>query len=237
VEEVSAPSRRASAIRLALLALVGVALVVAGRMLPVPAWAEAAVGPLRRAGVLGALAFGVIYAAATVLMVPGSALTLLAGYVYGAGWGTVLVSIASTAGAALAFGLARTALRNAVRRRLASSPKLSALDRAVAQRGALVVFLLRLTPAVPFNLLNYALGGTGVRFGSYVLASWVGMLPGTVLFVSLGAALGPRGRLGPHGRVYLGVVIAVTLGVVVALGRLARRALGDAVEPAGKELP
>jgi uncharacterized membrane protein YdjX (TVP38/TMEM64 family) len=227
--------RRAGAFRWGLLALVGVLLVLLGRSLPVQDWAEAAVGPLRRAGPAGALGLGAVYVAATVLMVPGSALTLVAGYVYGAGWGTLLVSVASTTGAALAFLLARTALRDRVRARLATNAKLAALDRAVSDRGALVVFLLRLTPALPFNLLNYALGGTGIRFVPYLLASWVGMLPGTVLYVSLGAALGPRGRLGPYGRVYLAATIAITMGVVLVLGRLSRRALCEVVPPEESE--
>ena len=98
-----------------------------------------------------------------------------------------------------------------------------------------MVFLLRLTPALPFNLLNYALGGTGVGFGPYLLASWIGMLPGTVLYVSLGATLGPRGRLGPAGRWYLAATIAITLVIIVVLGRAARRALRDAVEPVPEE--
>lgn len=141
---------------------------------------------IANAGALGPVIFIAAYVAATVLLVPGSVLTLAAGYLYGPALGTALVSVSSTLGAAAAFLVSRYLARPWVERKLTDFPKFKAIDRAVAEDGTWIVLLLRLSPLFPFALLNYALGLTKVDFWAAVLASWVGMLPGTFAYVYLG---------------------------------------------------
>ena len=97
------------------------------------------------------------------------------------------MSFASVVGASCAFLVGRFFVRDWVEGKLVNMPRFNALDRAVGEKGWLIVLLTRLSPAFPFNLLNYALGITQVRFTHYVLASWVGMIPGTVLYVYFGS--------------------------------------------------
>ena len=143
---------------------------------------------VQRIGPWGAVLFAAAYVPAAVLFVPGSLLTLGAGFVFGLAKGTVIVSLGSTAGAAAAFIVARSLAHDWVARRLARRPTLAAIGRAVETDGFKIVLLTRLSPVFPFNLLNYVYGLTSVPFRTYVLASWIGMLPGTIMYVYLGSA-------------------------------------------------
>jgi uncharacterized membrane protein YdjX (TVP38/TMEM64 family) len=177
-------------------------------------------------GLRGAVIYGIVYVIAALLFVPGSVLTLGAGLAFGLGPGLVLVSLASTTAAALAFLIARHLARSRVETLAQKNPRFAAIDRAVAERGALVVLLLRLSPIVPFSLSNYLYGLTRVRFLPYVAASWAGMLPGTVLYVSLGAAGHAAGEeRTPVEWALLAIGIAATAVVTVMLARVARRAV------------
>ena len=120
------------------------------------------------------LVFIVFYVLATVLVLPGSLLTLAAGFLFGLGYGLVIVSFASTTGATCAFLVGRFLARDWVAEKLQGLPRFSALDKAVGEQGALVVLLTRLSPIFPFSLLNYGLGLTQVKLSHYVLASWLG---------------------------------------------------------------
>lgn len=190
------------------------------------AWVEGA-------GAWGALVFAAAYVVLTVLFLPGSLLTLGAGFLYGPLWGTLLVSPASLAGATLAFLLAKGRAREWVEKKLAEAPSFAAVDRAIAERAWLTVFLLRLSPVVPFSLLNYALGLTKVRLGSYVGASFVGMLPGTLLYVYLGSLMRSVAELAHGGpaeggqarQLLLWGGLFATLLVIWVIARASRRAL------------
>ena len=177
-------------------------------------------------------AFAIVYALAAVLFVPGSALTIGAGAIYGLLWGTVAVSLGATAGAAAAFLVARYLARERVERWAASNPRFAAIDEAVGREGLKIVLLTRLSPVFPYNLLNYLYGLTRVGFGAYVLASWIGMLPGTVLYVYLGfagraVAQAARGRSErpPAQYIFWAAGFLATVAVTVYVTRLARRAL------------
>ncbi len=181
------------------------------------------VGWLRRRvggfGMAGPVVYGLAYVLGVVLFLPGAPLTIGAGVAFGLGVGTLLVSAASTTGAALAFLLARYLLR-----------RLAAVDRAVEHQGWRVVALTRLSPAFPFNLQNYAYGLTGVPFFQYVLASWIAMLPGTLLYVSLGVAgvelASAATGAASWGTTTLRVLgLAATVTVVVLITAAARREL------------
>jgi uncharacterized membrane protein YdjX (TVP38/TMEM64 family) len=214
---------------LALLAALG-ALLVAGRtaavLLP---------GFTARLSGLGAwapLAFLLGYVAATVAFVPVSILTLAAGALFGLWKGTLLAFVAATLGAAAAFLVSRYLAREFVQRRLAGDQRAAAIDRAIGEDGRKIVFLLRLSPVFPFNLLNYALGLTTVRFTDYLIAS-LGMLPGTFLYVYCGKALGDVARLaGPNPIrgslgyfMLLGIGLVATIAVVAIVTHAARRTL------------
>lgn len=209
------------------------AILLAVRLLPVAASARALVEKVHGAGAAGAVAFAAVYLAAPLLLLPASILTLGAGFLYGRLWGTAFASPLSVATASVAFVLGRTLLRGAVEKRIAGDKRFAAIDKAVADNGFKIVFLLRLSPVIPFNLLNYGLGITRVPFPTYVAASFLGMLPGTFLYVSIGAAATSAAQLGhgagPSAALWIG--IAATAIVVVVITLLARRALRTALEP------
>ena len=225
--------RSGTAVRLALGLLIIAGLVLAGRSLGglVPALAD----KVERLGTLAPVAFIAVYIVATVAFVPGSLLTLAAGALFGLVRGTAYVLVGATLGACAAFLIARYAARGLVERRFLGSARFAALDTALARQGRKIVFLLRLSPIFPFTLLNYALGVSGVRFVDFLVAS-VGMIPGTLLYVYYGKAVGDLAALAggaapPRGAghyVVLATGLAATLGVTLIITRTARRALAAA---------
>jgi len=176
------------------------------------------------------------YVVACVFFLPGLVLTVGTGFVLKTLWGTVTVSIGSTLGACAAFLVGRTVARKWVEAKLAGDPRFAAVDRAVGREGFKIVLLTRLSPVFPFNLLNYGYGLTKVSFGHYALASWIGMLPWTVVFVYSGAGLGSLAEVAEGAqrqttaeRVLFWLGLAVAVGVAVFVARVARRALKEAV--------
>lgn len=229
-------ARRRSVVRLlAALAALGLAL-AAVLFLDVQPILRAALARIEDLGPLGAAAFVGIYVVACVLLVPGSVLTLGAGAVYGVVRGSLLVSLASTLGATAAFLAGRYLARDWVARRLEGNERFRAIDEAVGREGWKIVGLTRLSPVFPFFLLNYAYGLTRVSLRDYVLASWAGMIPGTVLFVYLGSLAGSLaaldapggGRSSAQWALYL-VGLAATLAVTVYVTRIARAALAKRI--------
>jgi uncharacterized membrane protein YdjX (TVP38/TMEM64 family) len=194
-------------------------------------------------GAAGGALYAIFYVAGTALFFPGLPLTLGAGFLYGAVIGTLVVSPASVAGATLAFLIARYFARDWVTRRIKKYPQAAAMDRAIQKNGFKAVVLLRLQPVLPFNILNYALGLTSIRLRDYMLASWIGMFPATVLYVYLGSFINDisdllRGRpnSGVAGRLLLWGGLAAIVVLVWWLGRIARKALReemDADPPSG----
>src|SRR5271157_1645112 len=145
-------------------------------------------------GPLGPLVFIAIYILACVMLIPGSILTIGAGVVFGLVRGSIYVSIAATLGATCAFLIGRYFARGWVAAKIEANPKFKAIDEAVAREGWKIVGLTRLSPVFPFNLLNYAFGLTRVSIRDYFFASWVGMLPGTVMYVYIGSLSGDLAR-------------------------------------------
>ena len=193
-----------------------------------------------RLGPWGPVLFIALYVVATVLFIPGSVLTLGAGAVFGVLWGSVYVSIAATLGATAAFLVGRYLARDALARRIAGNARFAAIDRAVAEEGWKIVGLTRLSPVFPFTLLNYAFGLTSVSLRHYVVASWIGMMPGTVMYVYLGslarAAAGERTRTAGEWALY-GVGLLATVAVTIFVTRLARRALATRITPGDASSP
>ena len=205
-----------------------VALAAAARLLPVKDWLASFEAWIQGMGAAGMVLYGAVYVVAVVLFVPGLPLTLGAGFLFGFWRALVLVSIASTIAAALAFLIARYLARDAVERLARKNPKFAAIDRAIGKEGWKVVALLRLSPLVPFSLSNYLYGLTSVRFVPYLATSWAAMLPATVLYVYLGAAGRTIGEKTPRSLwewALLGAGLAATAAVTVLLTRVARREL------------
>jgi uncharacterized membrane protein YdjX (TVP38/TMEM64 family) len=178
------------------------------------------------------LVFVPSYIVACVLFIPGSILTLSAGFLFGVVRGSIYVSVAATLGATVAFLIGRYAARQWVAARLASYPKFKAVDEAVAHEGWKIVALTRLSPLFPFNLLNYAFGLTSVRVRDYVVASWAGTLPGTIVYVYLGSLAGDltRAATGESQRsiaewALYALGLLATIGVAVYVTRVSTRAL------------
>lgn len=223
-------------IKLIVLLVVLAGLVTASLLLPVKDYVIAVLDWTRGLGYWAPIVVVLFYIAACVLMLPGGIITIAAGFLFGAVWGTVVVSAGSTLGATAAFLVGRTFARGWVRRKVAGRPRFAAIDDAVCRQGFKIVLLTRLSPIFPFNLQNYAYGLTGVRLTRYMLASWIGMLPGTVAYCYIGsglrsltqAAAGQR-EAGWVDRVFFWGGLAVTIVVVYIVTRIARKAVRQAI--------
>ena len=212
----------------ALLALALLALGAAWYFLPVKDWVKAFNGWVEQRGAWGYVIFIAAYAVATVLFFPGSLLTIGAGLAFGLWRGFAVVSAGSTLGAALAFLIARYFVRSRVEKAAKNNPKFAAMDEAIGREGWKMVALLRLSPLLPFNLSNYLYGVTKIGFWPYLAASWAGMLPGTFLYVYLGAAgkeASSGSGAGPWKWVLFGAGLVATVVVTIWISRLAKTAL------------
>lgn len=189
---------------------------------------------VQQQGIWAPVLFVLVYIGATVAFIPGSILTLSGGAIFGVVKGVALVSIASTTTAAISFLLGRFALRGWVSRKLVERPRFKAIDDAISREGWKMVFLLRLVPVFPFALLNYAIGLTGVRFWPAIFASWLGMLPATILYVYLGSlAKVATQETTTAQKVLYGVGLVATIVVTVWITRIAKRALSEKLQPDG----
>lgn len=226
-----------SSLKVVALAAAIVLLGVSAFVLPVADWALDLVGWVQGLGLLGVLLYVAVYAIATTLLVPGSLLTIGAGFVYGIWGGVAVVLPGSMLGAMAAFLLGRSAAREWIGGKVKASPRLRAVDDAIGERAFSVIFLLRLSPLVPFTLLNYVLGMTRARFRDYVLASATGMLPGIFLYVYLGSIVTSTAALvggdGPEsgvaGRVLLYGGVVATAVATVFVSRIAKKKLDQQI--------
>jgi len=218
---------------IALLTLI-IALFLVMRFLPVQQWLGSFNDWVGHMGAAGVFVFILVYAVATVLMAPGSILTIGAGFAFGLWKGFLAVSAGATIGASLAFLVARFIARDKIEAIAQQNEKFRNIDNAIGKQGAKLIFLLRLSPVIPFNLSNYFYGITAVKFWPYVLASWIGMIPGTFLYVYIGTAgkaavaAASGGKAVRHGWQYgtLGVGLVATVAVTIWVTKIARNALG-----------
>jgi len=190
---------------------------------------------IRGLGSLAPVLFILLYILGAILFVPGSILTIGAGVLFGLLRGAILVSIGATIGAIAAFLIGRYFARDWVRGLLKDNPKFAAIDKAVGREGWKIVLLTRLSPVFPFNLLNYGFGLTAVTLRDYAIATWIGITPGTVLYVYIGSIGGNLATAGQSHRTpaqwALNIVgLAATVGVAVYASRLASRALNESAE-------
>lgn len=203
---------------------------------PTKEWLGDSFEQVQAMGPWGPVVLVVIYFVATVLFIPGFILTLGAGFAFGVVRGTIAVSLGSTLGASAAWVLGRTLARGFIERRVAGNPKFRAIDEAIGEHGFKIVLLLRLSPVFPFNLLNYALGLTRVSFRDYLLASWIGMLPATVMIVYIGSSVRSLADVmsgqvdgGIGQKLLFAAGLLATVGVTILVTRVAQRALRKVV--------
>ena len=216
-----------------------IGLFLAMKFLPVQEWLREFNSWVGGMGVVGIFIFVGVYAVATVLLAPGAVLTIGAGFAFGLWKGFLAVSAGATLGAALAFLVARFVARNKIEAIAKGIDKFRAVDTAIGKQGAKLIFLLRLSPVIPFNLSNYFYGLTAVKFWPYVLASWIGMMPGTLLYVYIGTAgkaavaAAAGAEAAKHGWQYwtlMGLGLAATIGVTIWVTKIERNALKGEVK-------
>ncbi len=226
------PTSQTSPLRPIALGIAVVALLASAYYYDVPTYLKGLLDQIAGLGAWGPIIFVALYITVTVMLLPGSILTLGAGVVFGVVKGSIVVSVAATLGATAAFLVGRYLARDWVARKIEGNEKFAAIDHAVAEEGWKIVGLTRLSPIFPFNLLNYAFSVTKVSLRDYFFASWIGMMPGTVMYVYIGSLAGDLATLGAGERsrtagewgLYV-VGLAATIAVTVYVTRIARAAL------------
>ena len=208
-------------------ALVLVAVTAIWFLLPVREWIEGFQGWITDLGAIGIAVFVALYVGVTVVLGPAWALTLVAGLAYGL-WGIPLVIGSATLAACVAFLIGRHVARERVKKLVDDNGKLNALNRAVSKEGWKVVGLMRLSPVFPFGLQNYLFGVTGIGFLPYALATAIGILPGTALYVYIGSLGNAGGEGGGAFRwVLLGAGLVATFAVVWLVTKRAKSELAQ----------
>ena len=216
-------------IKYAIYGLIFVAVIVAYQFLPVQDYAEGFKSWIEGFGPIGWILFVLIYAVATLFLVPGSILTLAGGLAFGM-WGFPLVVIGATLGAAMSFLSARYLVRERVEKYVKKNDKFQAIYDAIEDEGWKVVGLLRLSPAVPFSLQNWILGTTPVKFWPHLIATFFCIMPGTLLYVwigSLGGSAAAGDDTSTAKYVMLGVGLVATLAVTILISRKAKAKLEE----------
>ena len=192
---------------------------------------QSAINWVDQLGTIGFLVFIAIYILATVFLLSGAVLTLGAGTIFGVVKGSILVSVASTLAAIVAFLVGRYVARDWVAKQIESQPKFKAIDSATGKEGWKIVGLTRLSPIFPFVFLNYAFGLTKVSLKDYVIASWIGMMPGTIMYVylgSIGQAASGDGKT-PAEWALFGVGLIATIIVTVYVTKVAQKELNNEI--------
>jgi uncharacterized membrane protein YdjX (TVP38/TMEM64 family) len=237
-ESASIPFRGASThrglLRWGVVSLAVLVALAAWRLLEVRLWIDAVLDWIAGLGVWGPVLYILLYVLFTVCLVPGSPMSIGAGAAFGVGLGTILGSVAATMGATAAFLVSRYCARGWVERRIRGKPMYGAIDEAVARDGRKIVLLTRLSPVFPFTLVNYAFGLTHVSLRDYVLASWIGMLPATLMYAYFGSLTRATTSVYDRSRTEWILYLLGLLGTVlitVSVTRIARHALAGGINP------
>lgn len=167
------------------------------------------------------------YAIGSFILIPGSLLTIALAVAFGL-WAFFIVVIGATIGAGMSFLAARYLFRGAVEKSLGKRPLYNALNEAIKEEGWKVVGLMRFSPAVPFSLQNWLFGVTAVKFFPYLIATFFGIMPGTLLYVwigSIGGSAAAGGDISMAKLIFLVVGIIATLTVTIFIGKKAKEKL------------
>jgi len=231
----SEPIHKIGFARIILAIVIGSTLLVSAFFLPVKQYLIAALEWTQGLGLWGPLFVAGFYVLAAVLFLPGSVITLGAGFLFGVPTGLLTVWLGANLGAFAAFLVGRTIAREWIAQKVKGNAKFAAIDEELAREGFKVVLLLRLSPVFPFDILNYALGLTKVSFRNYALASVLGMLPGTLMYVYFGSAARSLAEVatgnvegGLAGQVFFWIGLAATIAVALVVTRIARNSLRGA---------
>jgi uncharacterized membrane protein YdjX (TVP38/TMEM64 family) len=173
-------------------------------------------------GIWAPLLFLIIYICAVLTALPATPLGILAGIMFGSLYGISLIIVGATIGAALCFLIARYIARNAIEHWLKKHKKFEQLDTLIHTHGTIIVILTRLVPLFPFNLLNYGFGLTKISFTTYLLWTFLGMIPGTILFVG-GADIIYQGFTNGHISVELLFIIIAAILIIIGIGWYAKK--------------
>ena len=224
----SSPDRRTPWKKIAMGLVALVALIIGYRLLPLQEWITVFQEWVQGYGALGWVIFVVVYALAVFVLIPGSFLTLAAGIIWGL-WAFPIIIIGATLGSALSFLAARYLFLDTVQEKVQQYPKFRAVNEAIRDEGWKVVGLLRLSPALPFSLQNWFLGITPVGFWSSQIATFFGIMPGTLLYVWIGSLGGQAAGDDMSMAKYIagGIGIAATLLVTVIVTRKASQKLKE----------
>jgi uncharacterized membrane protein YdjX (TVP38/TMEM64 family) len=195
-------------------------------------WLAPVVLRLTELGSWAPVLFILIYVAAAVTLAPAFFLTVAAGAMFGVWWGSVIVFIGASLGASAVYALASPLGRSPWMQRVTRDPRVAAVRTAVAGEGIRVMFLLRLSPLVPYNILNYALALSGVRYTDFVVA-FLGMIPAILMYTYYGKVVGDVAALAagvspPRGREYYALLVVGLIAIIVStmmITRAARRAI------------
>lgn len=195
-------------------------------------WLAALLLRVGELGPWGPILFVLLYIAAAVTMAPAFVLSVAAGALFGVWRGSALVLLSATLGATAAYGVARAISGTRLVKWILRDRRVDVVRRAVAHEGAWVQFLLRLSPVVPYVLLNYALGVSRVRLRDFLLACF-GMTPTIVMYAYYGWVIGDVAKIAagiapPRGPAYFAMLIVGLIATVVAtmaITRAARRAI------------
>jgi uncharacterized membrane protein YdjX (TVP38/TMEM64 family) len=218
-------------------AVIAVAAVAALSFLPLRGWAESLTEWIEGLGPGGVALFAAIYVLATLLLLPAWVLSVAAGAVFGIVGGFLVVYSAAMAGAIAAFLIARHGLKARVRKYIARNGLLRTVDKALRRAGWKVIALMRLSPLIPFTVQNYVLGVTTVKFAHFAAGTFIGIIPGTLVEVALGATGRAAAGGGPAQWTLLGLGVAATIAVAWYIGRAARRKLGIRKPRSGRPVP
>lgn len=221
-------------LRIILNAIAIVLLVMAFHYLNINDLLQNIINWIKEQGIIGIIAFIIIYNLATILFIPGSFLTLGGGALYGVFFGSIYVFIAATLGATLAFLIGRYFARGYISRKIRNNIAFRAIDAAICKEGFKIVFLARLSPIFPFNMLNYVFGITRVALKDYILGS-IGMIPSTIMYVYLGSLAmdithlnsqidnSPQAQIMQWSLRLIGLIATIAVSIYIA--RIAKRSL------------
>jgi uncharacterized membrane protein YdjX (TVP38/TMEM64 family) len=197
-------------------------------------WIAPLIRELADLGSWGPALFILMYVIAAVVLAPAFVLTFSSGAVFGLWRGTLLTFVGAVLGASAVYAVAAPLARSRVLRWIDRDPRVAATRRAVARDSGWIMFLLRLSPLVPYSLLNYALALSGVRFRDYLLAL-IGMLPAIIMYAYYGKVAGDVTRIAtgvspPRGTEYYVMMIVGLIATFTAthlIGRAAKKAIAE----------
>jgi len=195
-------------------------------------WLAPVVLKITQLGAWAPVLFVLLYIAAAITLAPAFFLTVAAGAMFGVWRGSVIVFIGASLGASAVYALASPLARSRWMQAVTRDARVAAVRTAVAGEGARVMFLLRLSPLVPYSILNYALALSGVRYADFVVAL-LGMIPAIVMYAYYGKVVGDVAALAagvspPRGREYYALLVVGLIAIIVStmmISRAARRAI------------